>query len=310
MLFGNRFDYNDPVYLQLLDLIDDIVVLLGSPYLQVFNLYPSLAIFLKTHKIILEKTDKICNVLKADMQGKRQKVDVNFPDSIIETMVAKQEEERANKASVFHDDNIIATVLDLVMAGTETTATTLQWGILLMMKYPEVQNKVQREILSVLLSGRLPIYEDRNAMPYTHAVVHEVQRFASVIPFLPHATTTDTYFKGFHIPKGTTVLPLLTSSLYDKHHWETPFQFNPNHFLDAEGKFVTKEAFVPFSAGRRLCLGRSLAQMELFLFFTGLLQKFTIIPPLGIEDSQIDIDADPCFTRRPKPHLECCAVVK
>ncbi|KAG8544362.1 hypothetical protein GDO81_022613 [Engystomops pustulosus] len=310
MLFGNRFDYTDPVYMQLLDLIDDIVILLGSPYLQLFNLYPTLAIFLKTHKIILEKIDKISNVLKTDIQAKRGKIDVNCLYTFIETIVAKQEKERTNKDTLFHDDNVLATVLDLVMAGTETTSTTLQWGILLMMKYPEVQKKVQRELHSVLESGRLPRFEDRNNMPYTHAVIHEVQRFANLIPHIPHATSMDTYFKGYCIPKGTTVIPLLTSVLYDKNHWETPFQFNPNHFLDAEGKFVKKEAFVPFSAGRRLCLGESLAKMELFIFFTGLLQKFTFTPPHGMMESQLDLDADPCFTLRPQAHLECCAVVK
>ncbi|KAG8539945.1 hypothetical protein GDO81_020091 [Engystomops pustulosus] len=91
MLFGNRFDYTDPVYMQLLDLIDDIVILLGSPYLQLFNLYPTLAIFLKTHKIILEKIDKISNVLKTDIQAKRGKIDVNCLYTFIETIVAKQE---------------------------------------------------------------------------------------------------------------------------------------------------------------------------------------------------------------------------
>ncbi|KAG9464706.1 hypothetical protein GDO78_019489, partial [Eleutherodactylus coqui] len=266
MIFGNRFDYSDPIYIQLLDLIDEIVVLLGSPYLQLFNMYPMLAMFMKTHKIILKNIDKICDVLKTDIQAKRNKMD-----------------ERTNKDSLFNDANVLATVLDLVMAGTETTSSTLQWGILLMMKYPEVQKKVQKEIHSVLESGRLPQFEDRNAMPYTHAVIHEVQRFANLLPNVPHATSTDTYFKGYHIPKGTTVIPLLTSVLHGKHHWETPLQFNPNHFLDAEGKFVKNEAFLPFSTGRRLCLGESLAKMELFIFFTGLLQKFNFTPPHGME---------------------------
>lgn len=202
MLFGNRFDYNDPVYLQLLDLIDNIFILLGSPPLQLFNIYPMLAIFLKDHKIVLEKIDEICKVLKTYIQAERKKFDVNCLHTFVETMVAKQEEEQTNKDTFFHEDNLVATLLDLVMAGTETTSTTLHWGILLMMKYPQVQKKVQREIASVLESGRLPRFEDRNAMPYTNAVIHEVQRFANVIPFLPRATARDTYFKGYRIPKG------------------------------------------------------------------------------------------------------------
>ncbi|KAM3916071.1 cytochrome P450 2W1-like [Leptodactylus fuscus] len=310
MLFGSRFHYNDPLYLQILGLIDEVIALLGSSYIQLFNLYPVSAMFLKTHKIILEKIDKIRNLLRTDIQNKRRKTDISYPNSLIEAMVAKQDEERTNCDTLFHEDNFIATLLDLVMAGTETTATTLHWGILLMVKYPEVQKKVQNKIHSVLGSGRLPRYEDRNAMPYTRAVIHEVQRFGNVIPHLPHATSKDTYFKGYHIPKGTTVIPLLTSALYQKCQWETPLQFNPEHFLDVEGKFVEKEAFVPFSAGRRRCLGENLAKMELFIFFTGLLQKFTFAPPFGLADGQVDINADQCFTMRPKHHLEICALLR
>ncbi|KYO30680.1 hypothetical protein Y1Q_0008303 [Alligator mississippiensis] len=67
--------------------------------------------------------------------------------------------------------------------------------------------------------------------------------------------SVNTNFKGYFIPKGTAVIPLLTSVLLDKTQWETPYQFNPNHFLDADGKFVKKDAFLPFSTGCRNCIG-------------------------------------------------------
>ncbi|XP_072272885.1 cytochrome P450 2W1-like [Pyxicephalus adspersus] len=309
MIFGNRFEYKNPTYMRILDLIDEIVVLLGSPSLQIFNLYPMFGSFLKTHKVILNKIDEICMVLKDDIKAKRQTIDDNCLQTFIEAIIAKQEGERTNKDTLFHDDNVLATVLDLVMAGTETTSTTLQWGILLMMRYPHIQRRVQKEIHSVLESGRLPRFEDKKSMPYTQAVIHEIQRFANLLPHVPHATSTDTNFKGYHIPKGTIIIPLLTSILYDQHHWEEPYQFNPNHFLDNEGNFVKKEAFVPFSIGRRVCVGESLAKMELFIFFTGLLQKFTFSPPPGIKECNLVLEADPCFTLRPQPHLECCAKV-
>ncbi|KAM4697764.1 cytochrome P450 2W1 [Rhinophrynus dorsalis] len=309
MLFGNRFEYKDPIYVKMLDLIDDIIVLLGSPYLQIFNLYPVFGFLMKTHKIILAKIDEICEILKNDIKEKRQRINNSCLTTFIETIIAKHEEEKHNEKTLFHEDNVLATILDLVMAGTETTSTTLQWAILLMMKYPDVQEKVQTEIHKVLESGRLPRYEDRNMMPYTHAVIHEVQRFANLIPQMPHATSADVSFKGYHIPKGTTIIPLLASVLYDKTQWATPDEFNPNHFLDSEGKFVKREAFVPFSTGRRLCLGEGIAKVELFIFFTGLLQKFKFVPPPGIKRCNLAISADPCFTLRPQPQLECCAQI-
>ncbi|NXL96157.1 CP2K1 protein, partial [Alectura lathami] len=119
----------------------------------------------------------------------------------------------------------------------------------------------------------------RVKMPYTDAVVHEIQRFANILPLnLPHETTMDVTLKGYFIPKGTYIIPLLNSVLQDKTQWEKPYSFHPEHFLDSKGNFVKKDAFMPFSAGRRICAGETLAKMELFLFFTSLLQRFTFQP--------------------------------
>ncbi|KAK4813738.1 hypothetical protein QYF61_023674 [Mycteria americana] len=158
-------------------------------------------------------------------------------------------QEKNKKDSLFHDDNLIASILDLVMAGTETIATTLQWAILLMMKYPEIQKKVQEEIGRTVKAGSWATYEDRKNMPFTNAVLHEVQRFITLLPHVPRCTAVDTHFRGYFLPKGIIVIPSLTSVLLDKTQWETPHQFNPNHFLDAEGNFVKREAFLPFSTG-------------------------------------------------------------
>uniref|UniRef100_A0A8D0EYB5 Uncharacterized protein n=1 Tax=Strix occidentalis caurina TaxID=311401 RepID=A0A8D0EYB5_STROC len=109
--------------------------------------------------------------------------------------------EKNKKDSLFHDDNLIASILDLVMAGTETIATTLQWAILLMMKYPEIQKKVQEEIGRTVKSGSWATYEDRKNMPFTNAVLHEVQRFITLLPHVPRCTAVDTHFRGYFLPK-------------------------------------------------------------------------------------------------------------
>ncbi|XP_067316715.1 cytochrome P450 2W1-like [Anolis sagrei] len=306
VLFGDRFDYADPTFVTFLGLIDEVMTLLGKPFLHVFNAFPYLGFLLKPHKLILRKIGETNAILHKYIQVAKQSVSENSMGSYIDGLLFRQkEEEKSESKKMFYDANITASILDLVMAGTETTATTMQWAVLMMMKYPEIQRKVQEEIKRVLGSERVPTYEDRKRMPFTLAVIHEVQRFSSVVLQFPRCTAVDTHFRGYFIPKGTMVIPSLTSVLYDETQWETPHKFNPNHFLDAAGNFVAKEAFVPFSIGRRNCAGESLARMEIFIFFVGLLQKFTFRPPPGMTEADLDLTFEPAFTRRPKPYTTC-----
>ncbi|NXR27441.1 CP2W1 protein, partial [Cinclus mexicanus] len=323
MLFGDRFDYKDPTFLTLLRLIDEVMILLGSPNLNYFNFYPFLGFLFKTHKIMLKKIDDVRAILRQYMKASREDINENSVRSYIDALIFKQQEEKNKKDSLFHDDNLMASILDLVMAGTETIATTLQWSILLMMKYPEIQKKVQEEIGRTVKAGSWATYEDRKNMPYTNAVLHEVQRFITLLPHVPRCTAVDTHFRGYFLPKagicslpgiqnppqGIIVIPSLTSVLLDKTQWETPHQFNPNHFLDAEGNFVKKGAFLPFSTGRRNCIGESLAKMELFVFFVGLLQTFTFRPQPGVSESDLDLTVpQTTFTLRPQPQATCAVL--
>uniref|UniRef100_A0A7M4EEA7 Uncharacterized protein n=1 Tax=Crocodylus porosus TaxID=8502 RepID=A0A7M4EEA7_CROPO len=118
-----------------------------------------------------------------------------------------------------------------------------------------------------------------DSMPYTNAVVHESQRLGNIAPFnLPRLTTRDTTLAGFHLPEGTILISSLTAVLSDRNDWETPDVFSPEHFLQ-DGQFRKKEAFLPFTAGKRVCSGEQLARAELFLLFAALFQRFTFQAP-------------------------------
>ncbi|XP_038189416.1 cytochrome P450 2J2-like isoform X4 [Arvicola amphibius] len=102
----------------------------------------------------------------------------------------------------FNEENLICSTLDLFLAGTETTSTTLRWALLYMALYPEVQEKVQAEIDRVIGQEKQPSLTDRDSMPYTNAVIHEVQRMGNVVPLnVPRKVTVDTMLAGFHLPK-------------------------------------------------------------------------------------------------------------
>ncbi|KAK1203572.1 CP2J2 protein, partial [Pygoscelis papua] len=109
---------------------------------------------------------------------------------------------------------------------------------------------------------------------YTSTVLSEVLQMGNIVPLrVPRMSTSDTTLAGFHLPKGTTLRTSLTSIMFDKNVWETPDTFNPEHFLE-NSQYRRREAFLPFSAGKRACPREQLARTELFIFFAALLQKF------------------------------------
>uniref|UniRef100_A0ACB8FBY7 Uncharacterized protein n=1 Tax=Sphaerodactylus townsendi TaxID=933632 RepID=A0ACB8FBY7_9SAUR len=174
-----------------------------------------------------------------------------------------------------------------------------------MVAYPDVQAKVQKEIDAAVPPCQRICYEDRKNLPYTNAVIHEVQRFSNIISIgVPRLCVKDTMIRQFPIKRGTIVFPSIASALKDPNEWEAPEQFNPSHFLDKEGNFTCPEAFIPFSIGHRMCLGDHLARTELFLFFSNLLQAFTFRLPEGVKD----INLEPILGGTLQPHyFEICA---
>ncbi|KAJ4938023.1 hypothetical protein JOQ06_002650 [Pogonophryne albipinna] len=154
---------------------------------------------------------------------------------------------KGDDASTFSEDMMIIYTLDLHFAGTDTTSNTLLTGFLYLITYPHIQERCQQEIDEVLGEKDQASFEDRHNMPYVQAVTHEIQRVANTVPLsVPHCTIKDTELMGYSIPKG---------------------------------EFVKPEAFMPFSAGPRMCLGEGLARMELFLILVTLLRKFNFIWP-------------------------------
>ncbi|KAG7508912.1 cytochrome P450 2K1-like [Solea senegalensis] len=307
MVYGSRFEYDDPEFTSLVERTNQNVQIAGSASMQLYNTFPWLGKLLFYNKKFNEALD--ANIDQNVRLFGRLKETLNpqmcrgFVDAFL---VRKQNlEESGVGDSHFHDKNLLITVMNLFTAGTDTTATTLRWGFLLMAKYPKIQDQVQEELSRVI--GTRPVQlEDRKNLPFVDAVIHETQRLANIVPMaLPHRTTQDVTFNGYSIKKGTTVFPLLTSVLYDEDEWEKPRSFHPAHFLDKDGKFVKRDAFMPFSAGRRICLGESLARMELFLFFSTLLQRFRFSPAPGVSKDDLDLTPRVGLTLNPSPHKLC-----
>lgn len=176
------------------------------------------------------------------------------------------------------EDNVIGTMSDIFSAGIETMSTGILWSIIYMVRNPQVQMRVQEELDSVVGRKRMPELKDRDNLPYIEATLAEILRFSSPVPLLfPHSTTVDTHLKGFFIPKGTLVLFNAWAIHNDTTKWSHPELFDPGRFLDKERKLIPPAtmSYLPFSAGRRVCLAETLSKIQLFCFVSQLLHKFT-----------------------------------
>ncbi|XP_027708573.1 cytochrome P450 2J2-like [Vombatus ursinus] len=283
--FGHRFEYHDSQFQELLKSLDDVIVLEIRWECQLFNMFPWIMKFLPgSHQKFFREWKKLQSFVKGVI--KQHKEDLN-PEETLDFIDAYLKElSKDNIHSSFNEEQLVVCTLDLFFAGTETTSTTLRWALLYMALYPEIQGKIQAEIDRVVGQSRQPTMADKENMPYTNAAIHEVQRMGNIIPFnVPRVATVDTTVAGYYVPKGTMMMTNLTALHRDPNEWATPETFNPEHFLE-NGQFKKRESFLPFSTGKRVCLGELLARTELFLFFTCLLQKFTFQPPPNTQLSQ------------------------
>ncbi|KAJ3590853.1 hypothetical protein NHX12_008801 [Muraenolepis orangiensis] len=292
LVFGERFSYDDDHFLSLLKIISQTLRYFSSPMGQLYNVFPWLPDRLSSqHCATFDNIEKIQKFIKEKVQEHQETMDPNSPRDYIDCFLTRIKQEQDNATTEFNHENLVSTVLNLFLAGTETTSSTIRFALNVLMKYPNIQEHMQQEIGTVIGQERCPNLEDRKSLPFTDAVIHEVQRLVNIAPMsAPHYAVQDISFRGYDIPKGTVIIPLLHSVLREEKHWDTPWSFNPQHFLDHKGNFKKNPAFLPFSAGKRACVGESLARMEIFLFMVSLVQKFTFTCPLGPE--HIDLSPD------------------
>ncbi|XP_077204258.1 cytochrome P450 2J2-like [Paroedura picta] len=286
LTLGQRFSSGDEEYLKFRDALLLLAQFPATISHILYDLFPWLMKHLPgPHKQALAAYDCVISFAMKEVQKHKEHQALHEPQDFIDYyLIQIEKQKKKDPSSTYDEENLVQCILELFSAGTETTATTLNWGLLLMANYPDIQEKVQKEIDDVFGSSQLFSYQDRKKVPYTNAVIHEIQRFKYILLFgLPRQCSKDVKIFGVLIPKGSIVISDIRSVLLDHTKWETPREFNPNHFLDKEGNFVENEAFLPFGAGGRVCLGEQLARTELFIFLTKLLRTFNFQPPEGIK---------------------------
>ncbi|XP_031549431.1 cytochrome P450 1A1-like [Actinia tenebrosa] len=201
------------------------------------------------------------------------------------------------------DLDSIMVLVDLFGAGFDTSSITLYFAIAYLVKYPHVQRKAQEELDQVIGRHRMPRVSDLDNLHYTNACVYELLRICALAPLsVPHSTTSDVIFRGYFIPKGTVVFVNLWSVLRDPKLWKDPDVFDPTRFLDDKGHVISPRRlpkFLPFSTGRRACVGRSLAEVELPFLLASLVHQFEFTSAESGEEKKKTVKTENGLTLKP-----------
>ncbi|MBV9790169.1 MAG: cytochrome P450 [Chloroflexi bacterium] len=152
-------------------------------------------------------------------------------------------------------------VLTIFAAGHETTANTLSWAWYMLAQHPEVMARLQAELDSVL-EGRTPTIADLPNLPYTQQVFNEVLRLYPAAPSIPRLVPRETTLRGYTLPAKSMILLSIYNIQRHPEFWSDPNTFNPDRWAGDNHKRQHRLAFMPFSAGPRICIGNNLALME------------------------------------------------
>ncbi|KAI0051887.1 cytochrome P450 [Auriscalpium vulgare] len=185
-------------------------------------------------------------------------------------------------------------------AGAETTSSALLWWTLAMVAYPETQRRAQAELDAVVGRSRLPTFADLPHLPYIRAMVKEVLRWRPTTPLgVPHQSTEDDWYRGFFIPKGTIVFANIFQCNNDTEIYGADARvFNPARHLDEHGNVTIgpvetkEEGHVMYGFGRRICVGRHVANNSLAIDLATVLWAANFEAGKGVSGKPLPLDVD------------------
>ncbi|XP_008275864.1 cytochrome P450 1A1 [Stegastes partitus] len=290
MCFGRRYDHNDQELLSIVNLSDEFSQVAGSgnlaDFIPLLRFLPS-----KTMKRFLEINDRFYTFVQkivSEHYATYNKDNIrDITDSLIDHCEDRKLDENANVQ--MSDEKIVGIVNDLFGAGFDTVTTALSWGVMYLVAYPEIQERLFQELKDNVGLDRTPLLSDKAKLPQLEAFILELFRHASFLPFtIPHCTSKDTSLNGYFIPENTCIFINQWQINHDPELWKDPSSFNPERFLSADGTEVNKsegEKVVAFGLGRRRCIGEVIARHEVFLFLAIFIQNlhFQTLPGESVD---------------------------
>nr|XP_039271654.1 cytochrome P450 2C31-like isoform X3 [Styela clava] len=275
---GERYSYDDKILEHMgSKLVDGLrengiyVLLIGSS-----KYLPHFAPFKAVMKRYLDDFNNVVDFFKTKVKEHETTYDENEMRDYIDMFL--EEMKKQNPDPTFHKDQLLIALHNIMEAGSQTLSCTLSWCMIALLKYPKYYHILRNEIDFVVGCDRKVSLADRKNMPRTLAFYHELMRRCTLVKTCLRQTVEDgVVVNGYKLPKDTQIRVLPSAVHNDPKCFPDPEKFCPERFIDPEdGSFQKSKYWMPFSIGKRDCIGEQLAQMELFILLVTVIQNFDI----------------------------------
>nr|XP_023024245.1 cytochrome P450 307a1-like [Leptinotarsa decemlineata] len=274
---STRFSYQDEDFRRAVRHFDEIFWEINQGY--AVDFMPWLKPFYEGHmkKLSFWAQEIRTFILERIIDSHKRTIDYNStPRNFTDALLMQLQED-----STLNWEHIMFELEDFI-GGHSAVGNLVMVTLAALVKYPHVAKRIRKEVDTVTKNERIPNLYDRANMPYTDCVLWETLRKSSS-PIVPHVASDKTELQGYDIPKGTTVFINNYELNVGKQYWKNPEEFMPERFLSPTGVVVKPTHFIPFSTGKRTCIGQKLVQSFSSVIIASLLQKYDITGGSDVE---------------------------
>lgn len=271
LVFGKRFDYNDPDFKTIKTSIEYIFQN-GQTAGRVETFFQCLSLFTKSQVAKLgAENKKVYDVIRDQLKEHKTRNDSSGPQDLLHMYIDLSDKMRENEA--FSEINLLQAVVDLFNAGCATYTPTISTAIFYLIKYPNVQDKCRKEINKNISGNSHVTLNDRDKLPYVENMIKEIMRLGKPVVTSVYRTNQQSIPVGeYTIPPHSVILFDLMQQQLDPELWTNPEDFNPDRWTTAN-----QDGYVPFGAGPRQCVAAQTVDITLFLLLTNLMKKYILL---------------------------------
>ncbi|KAL0378727.1 UNVERIFIED_CONTAM: Trimethyltridecatetraene synthase [Sesamum radiatum] len=259
--------------------------------------------YVKRMKALAKKLDRFYSyVLDDHLTRKAARADF-VPEDVLDSLLQLAED--SDLEIKLTRDHVKALAQNLLVGGTDTTATTVEWIIHEILKHPQTIEKAKEELDQVIGRDRWVEEKDHSQLPYIDAIIMESMRLHPLATFLaPHYAMEDCKVAGYDIAKGTAVLINTWSLGRDPNSWDSPLEFLPERFLNKDIDIMGSNfSILPFGSGRRRCPGYALGLKVVRTTLANLLHGFELKLVAGMKPEDVSVEEVYGLTTHPKEPL-------